>query len=127
MKQARIDEANREKRERDEAERKRTEGTPVTVENFLAWKHKFDEERRLLRKKLGLDTSDKILRPTGKEQFLKDANLATSDIRLIEESGEEVKIDETLFQDFNEFDVGSDEELEGGVVVGDDDEEDSEN
>lgn len=68
----------------------------MTVENFMAWKARFDEETGR-NKRAAVDASSR--RPTGREQFLKDASLSTSDIRLIEESGEELKIDESLYDD----------------------------
>uniref|UniRef100_A0A915K412 RWD domain-containing protein 1 n=1 Tax=Romanomermis culicivorax TaxID=13658 RepID=A0A915K412_ROMCU len=98
----REDEKEARKQKEEEVERKKLEGTAVTIENFMSWKLKFDEEIRQLRLKQGLISStDKNNRPTGREQFLKDADLCTSDIRLIEETGEEIKIDESLFDDLD--------------------------
>jgi len=96
MQQRRIEEENRKKLEEEESERRIFEGTKVTVENFLAWKTRFDEEMGRVKAQV-VDPS--MRRLTGKEQFLKDASLCTSDIRLIEESGEELKIDESLYDD----------------------------
>lgn len=112
MEHKRVEEETQKKVEQDEKDRRRLEGTPVTVESFLAWKARFDEELGR-NKRVVVDAASR--RPTGREQFLKDASLCTSDIRLIEESGEELKIDESLYGDADLDDVaisdeGSDEE-----------------
>lgn len=44
-------ERNRQKREMEAEEKRKTEGTPVTVESFVAWKKKFDAEMALLKLK----------------------------------------------------------------------------
>jgi hypothetical protein len=52
-----------------ERTRRRQAGTPVTMESFIAWKAKFDGERR----RAGLIKEDDAvdeLRPTGKQLFL---------------------------------------------------------
>ena len=61
----------------------RQQGTPVTVESFMEWKIKFEEEMRLLREKDGVIDKD-TTRPTGKELFqtnragMEDALLAAA-------------------------------------------------
>ncbi|XP_054258810.1 RWD domain-containing protein 1 [Macrosteles quadrilineatus] len=106
-----IAEMQEEKRIRDEeeAERKRFEGTRVTVESFLVWKKAFDLEFGIDNKKV-LDEKNKKL--TGRELFLSDKSLNESDLKFLEvEGGEVVKVDESLFQDLDELDI-EDEELE---------------
>ena len=57
------------------------EGTKVTVESFLAWKAKFDEER--LSKKEIVDVKERRL--TGKELFLQNISLNESDLKFLTE------------------------------------------
>ena len=63
--------------------RLRQRGTPVTLESFMEWKIKFEEEIRLLREKDGLKEIG-TTRPTGKELFqtnragMEDALLAAA-------------------------------------------------
>uniref|UniRef100_A0A1B6G4M2 RWD domain-containing protein n=1 Tax=Cuerna arida TaxID=1464854 RepID=A0A1B6G4M2_9HEMI len=90
-------------KDEEEAERKRFEGTRVTVETFLAWKKAFDIEFGLNNKKV-LEEKNKKL--TGKELFLRDKSLNESDLKFLEvEGGEVVKVDESLFQDLDELDI----------------------
>uniref|UniRef100_A0A1B6II37 RWD domain-containing protein n=1 Tax=Homalodisca liturata TaxID=320908 RepID=A0A1B6II37_9HEMI len=90
-------------KDEEEAERKRFEGTRVTVETFLAWKKAFEIELGLNNKKV-LEEKNKKL--TGKELFLRDKSLNESDLKFLEvEGGEVVKVDESLFQDLDELDI----------------------
>lgn len=101
----RMAELKEEKRIRDEeeAERKRFEGTRVTVETFMAWKKFFDIEMGLNIKKVQEEKNRKL---TGKELFLTDISLNESDLKFLEvEGGEVVKVDESLFQDLDELDI----------------------
>lgn len=88
----------RKEREIEEAERKRFEGTRVTVETFMKWKMQFEIEMGIVEKrKLENDTNNKL---TGRELFMTDASLVDSDIASILQAGdtvESVKIDESLF------------------------------
>ena len=59
---------------------RRLEGTKVTVESFMAWKAKFDEER-LSQKEVVV----KEKRLTGKELFLQNIELNESDLQFITE------------------------------------------
>ncbi|VDP10340.1 unnamed protein product [Soboliphyme baturini] len=91
----------------EETETQRVRGTPVTVESFLAWKNRFVEEMTKLRKKqqTAVAISNRL---TGREQFLRDSTLYTSDMKLIAEIGEDVPIDEELFQDLDDIELGDD-------------------
>ncbi|KHJ89125.1 PB1 domain protein [Oesophagostomum dentatum] len=72
-------------------------GTPVTPETFLAWKEKFDKERKALMEKNVKDREAALAgKLTGKQLFLRDATLSLSDVALIEQS---VEIDESLFDE----------------------------
>lgn len=97
-------------KEAEEAERKRFEGTRVTVESFLAWKAKFDAE---FGGKKVQEKDDKDSRKlTGKELFLTDKTLIESDLKFLEDGGDSIKVDESLFQDLEELDLDADEILD---------------
>lgn len=97
-------------KEAEEAERRRFEGTRVTVESFLAWKARFDTE--LGAKKIQ-DREDKETRKlTGRELFLTDKTLNESDLKFLEDGGDSIKVDESLFQDLEELDLDADEVLD---------------
>lgn len=106
---ARIKKNEREelrKREEEEAERKKFEGTRVTVESFLIWKQAFDEEMGYLLKK---DKDEKGKKLTGRELFMQDKSLNESDLKFLEEGGEFVKVDESLFQDLDDLGIDDSE------------------
>ncbi|MCL4123291.1 UNVERIFIED_CONTAM: hypothetical protein GTU68_003601 [Idotea baltica] len=97
------------KRAEEELERKKFEGTRVTVESFLAWKTKFDAKRLIgVEKK---EDDDKNRKLTGKELFLTDATLNVSDLNFLG-TEDEVTVDESLFQDLDDLDLGDDLEDE---------------
>lgn len=97
-------ELEKEKRlkEVEEEERKRFEGTRVTVESFFNWKKAFDEELGINIKQKE-DKDNKKL--TGKELFLQDKTLIDSDLKFLEDNGDSVKVDESLFQDLDDLDL----------------------
>uniref|UniRef100_A0A2K6K1H2 RWD domain-containing protein 1 n=1 Tax=Rhinopithecus bieti TaxID=61621 RepID=A0A2K6K1H2_RHIBE len=78
-------------------------GTPVTIENFLNWKAKFDkrmkEEEQAGKNKL-----------SGKQLFETDHNLDTSDIQFLEDAGNNVEVDESLFQEMDDLELEDDED-----------------
>lgn len=104
-----LEHLERKQRELEESELIKFEGTRVTVETFLTWKHKFDEEMASLRKETcGKELNIKKL--TGRLLFEKDRSLYESDLQFLEEGdlvedvtfgGADVKVDETLFQDLD--------------------------
>lgn len=103
----------RKEREIEEIELKKFEGTRVTVETFMKWRNEFEAELGIAEKRAKENESNRKL--TGRELFLKDQSLLDSDIRFLTENGdsiENVKIDESLFQnlDLDEGDLPSDEE-----------------
>ncbi|OTF71513.1 RRM domain-containing protein [Euroglyphus maynei] len=92
------------KQEIEEMERKKFEGTRVTVETFIAWKMKFDAEMAALAAKNKDLKKDEIGKLTGKEMFLQDKNLIDSDLNFDDvgagdDLDVDVKVDESLFQD----------------------------
>merc|ERR1719378_1379491 len=109
----RKEEEERIKKQKDieeEAEKRRLEGTKVTVESFMAWKAKFDEDR--LAMKAVVKKEDLGL--TGKEIFLSNAAMNTSDVNFDDSAvgdvtgvpgGDSVEVDESLFDDLDDLDV----------------------
>ncbi|XP_041353999.1 RWD domain-containing protein 1-like [Gigantopelta aegis] len=103
------DEKNRREREEEEAEQKRFEGTKVTIENFVAWKTKFDAEMaelKRLRSQTEQQASNKL---SGKEMFLQDATMNESDVQFLKDDTDSVEVDESLFQDMDDLDLDDDE------------------
>ena len=68
-------------------------GTPVTVENFLNWKAKFDAELLEIKKKRMKEEEqagkNKI---SGRQLFETDHNLDTSDIQFLEDAANNVEV-----------------------------------
>lgn len=62
---------------------KRFEGTRVTVETFLSWKLKFEEEMGIAKKREQFEKEGKKL--TGRELFMTDNTLNESDLKFLEE------------------------------------------
>lgn len=106
----RQEEEERKKRELEELERKKFEGTRVTVESFVAWKLKFDTEMQKMKKEVKVDESKRM---TGKEMFLTDKNLIDSDLNFPDGGDDlvsaDVKVDESLFLDEELLDDVDDE------------------
>uniref|UniRef100_A0A1I8NTN3 RWD domain-containing protein n=1 Tax=Stomoxys calcitrans TaxID=35570 RepID=A0A1I8NTN3_STOCA len=122
FKQAKEDERERKLQEAEEAERKRFEGTRVTVETFMKWKTEFEESTGIAAKREKLSDGKKL---TGRELFMRDTTLNDSDIKFLMEAGdsiESVKIDESLFQAIGDIDLDDeDDEDDEDWVPGDDD------
>jgi len=115
IKKEQQDEKERIKQIADEIEKKRLEGTKVTVESFMAWKRKFDEERLALRAKV----KKEVIGLTGKEQFLNNADIDLAPIG--DGEGAEaadgavaaaVEVDESLFEDMDDLDIVGDSDLD---------------
>ncbi|XP_033327646.2 RWD domain-containing protein 1 [Megalopta genalis] len=100
-------------KEEEEAERKKFEGTRVTVETFLSWKEKFDLEMGYTKRREMAEREGKKL--TGKELFMTDKTLDQSDLKFLDD-GDAVKVDESLFQNLDDLEWKDDED--------DDDEDD---
>ncbi|CAE6503278.1 unnamed protein product [Rhizoctonia solani] len=103
-----------------EAEAARTRGTPVTVESFNQWRLKFiaetkviqereeDEKLKTLTAKEREEWKKSKSKPTGRQLFEKNRDLATSDASFIEEGVTSVDItqyDRTAPQDEEETDT----------------------
>lgn len=104
------EEKRRKEKEAEEAEKKAFQGTVVTIENFLAWKATFEQEMSEIRKKRQKEEEqagkNKL---TGKQLFERDHNLDTSDIQFLEDAGNNVEVDESLFQDMEDLDLDEDD------------------
>ncbi|XP_020511452.1 RWD domain-containing protein 1 [Labrus bergylta] len=110
MKNRREEEKERRERELEEAEKVLFQGTVVTIENFLAWKARFELEVDELRKKRQKEEEQGgKLKLTGKQLFETDHNLDTSDIQFLEDGGNSVEVDESLFQDIEDLDLDEDD------------------
>ncbi|KAK5605670.1 RWD domain-containing protein 1 [Crenichthys baileyi] len=109
MKNRREEEKLRKEKEAEEAEKVAFQGTVVTIENFLAWKAKFDLEMAEFRRKKQKE-EEQAGKPklTGKQLFERDHNLDTSDIQFLEDGGNSVEVDESLFQDIEDLDLDED-------------------
>ncbi|XP_078109771.1 RWD domain-containing protein 1 [Sander vitreus] len=109
-KNRREEEARRKEAEAEEAEKVLFQGTVVTIENFLAWKAKFELEMAELRRKRQKE-EEQAGKPklTGKQLFETDHNLDTSDIQFLEDTGNNVEVDESLFQDIEDLDLDEDD------------------
>lgn len=109
------DEKEKRLREEEEAEQKRFEGTLVNPETFYAWKAKFDAEFAHLKAAREKDTG----KLTGREMFMRDKTLIESDLKFLEDSEDskpfddddnvKVEVDEDLFKDVEELDIGDEE------------------
>lgn len=104
-------EAARLKKERDEEEeRKKLEGTKVTIESFLKWKAEFDAERLAAKRSADLKNVNKDNKLNGKELFMTNHTLQDSDIKFLEAAGESVTVDESLFEDLDDLDLDDDDD-----------------
>ncbi|KAL5011060.1 hypothetical protein ScPMuIL_013365 [Solemya velum] len=109
-KRRRREEKERREHEIEEAERKKFEGTKVSVETFLTWKKAFDAEMIDMKKiTTELERSKKL---TGKELFMQDASMNDSDVKFLQSEGDAVEVDESLFQDMDDLDLDIDLEEE---------------
>lgn len=110
IKNRREEELKRKEAEAEEAEKVAFQGTVVTIENFLAWKARFEQEMSELKKKRQKEEEQSgKTKLTGKKLFETDHNLDTSDIQFLEDSGNNVEVDESLFQDIDDLDLDEDD------------------
>ncbi|XP_031632873.1 RWD domain-containing protein 1 [Contarinia nasturtii] len=112
--------AQQKQRELEEAERKKFEGTRVSVETFLKWRNEFERDTGLVEKREKQATK----KLTGRELFMQDKTLNESDLKFLEAAGEpieNVKIDESLFQNLEDLEFGSDDDDDDDYVPGADD------
>lgn len=121
LKREAEEERQRIKELEEEEERKKLEGTKVTIESFLAWKADFDAEMAVMRKEKEAAKKDKN-KKSGRELFMTDKNLVESDIKFLAEAGDEaVTVDESLFQDLDDLDLDDEESDDPDWAPGDSD------
>ncbi|XP_060519455.1 RWD domain-containing protein 1 [Cylas formicarius] len=107
IKKDREEKEARKIKEEEEAERKRFEGTRVTIESFLKWKQQFEEEMGIDKKRELAEKEGRKL--TGRELFMTDNTLNESDLKFLDEI-DRVKVDESLFQDLDDLDLDDEDD-----------------
>ncbi|XP_042301282.1 RWD domain-containing protein 1 [Sceloporus undulatus] len=111
IKTRREEEKKQKEKEAEEAEKHCFHGTPVTIENFLSWKARFDAELlEIKRKRMKEEEQSGKNKLTGKQLFETDHNLDTSDIQFLEEVGNSVEVDESLFQEMDDLELEDEED-----------------
>ncbi|XP_053976805.1 RWD domain-containing protein 1 [Hylaeus anthracinus] len=118
IKLTREESAAKKQKEEEEAERKKFEGTRVTVETFLSWKEKFDQEMGYTKRREIAEREGKKL--TGRELFMTDKTLDQSDLKFLDD-GDAVKVDESLFQNLDDLDLEDDDDDDPDYVHDSDD------
>lgn len=99
------------KRLKEEEERKKFEGTRVSVETFMTWKTKFELDMGITERKEKILAETRKL--TGRELFMQDNTLNESDLKFLMDAGEpieNVRIDESLFQNIEDLELGESED-----------------
>ncbi|XP_029080173.1 RWD domain-containing protein 1 isoform X1 [Monodon monoceros] len=105
------EEKKQKEKEAEEAEKQLFHGTPVTIENFLSWKAKFDAELLEIKKKrMKEEEQAGKNKLSGRQLFETDHNLDTSDIQFLEDAGNNVEVDESLFQEMDDLELEDDED-----------------
>ena len=98
-------------KEAEEAEKQLFDGTPVTIENFLNWKAKFDAELLEIKKKRVKEEEqagrNKL---SGKQLFETDHNLDSSDIQFLEDAGNSVEVDGSLSQEMDNLELDDEDD-----------------
>merc|ERR1719186_360607 len=93
----------------EEEERKKLEGTKVTIESFLAWKAEFDAEMAAKKGVVELTKKEKM-KKNGRELFMTDMTLNDSDVKFLAEAGDvAITVDESLFEDLDDLDLGDED------------------
>merc|ERR1719427_2326091 len=104
-----AEEAIRKQKElEEEEERKKLEGTKVTIESFLAWKAQFDIEMAAKKGVVELTKKEKM-KKSGRELFMTDTTLNDSDVKFLAEAGDvAITVDESLFEDLDDLELDDD-------------------
>ena len=111
IKTRREEEKKQKEKEGKEAEKQLFHGTPVTTENFLNWKAKFDVEPLEIKKKWMKEEEQTGKNELSRRQlFETDHNLDTSDIQSLEDAGNNVEVDESLFQEMDDLELEEDDD-----------------
>mmetsp|Transcript_7560 Transcript_7560/g.10439 ORF Transcript_7560/g.10439 Transcript_7560/m.10439 type:complete len:224 (-) Transcript_7560:138-809(-) len=80
-------------KEEEEIQKRRSEGTPVTIESFAAWKEKFYAKYREEEKRKEEERKKKL---TGRQLFESNLDLVSSEKDFVDE-GEAVEVDWSIF------------------------------
>lgn len=118
-------EKEKKQKEIEAEENKRFDGTPVTMQTFMAWKAKFEAEMlkaKLEQQKQQIDQAapgSKGL--TGREMFESDKTLAESDLNFVEDLDQNQI--EALLQNIEEVDLDDDDGEDFELELDDEDEE----
>uniref|UniRef100_A0A452G1W9 RWD domain-containing protein 1 n=1 Tax=Capra hircus TaxID=9925 RepID=A0A452G1W9_CAPHI len=96
--QEKLNEIKQKEKEAEEAGKQLFHGTPVIIESFLNWKAKFDAELLEIKKKWMKEEEQ-----AGKSKL--NRNLDTSDIQFLEDAGNNVEVDESLFQEMDDLEL----------------------
>ena len=98
-------------KEAEEAEKQLFDGTPVTIENFLNWKAKFDAELLEIKKKRVKEEEQAARNKlSGKQLFETDHNLDSSDIQFLEDAGNSVEVDGSLSQEMDNLELDDEDD-----------------
>jgi len=81
-------------KEEEEIEKKRAQGTPVSLQAFTNWSTKYYAQLEAEKRKEG----EKAKKITGKQMFESNTSLVTSDVSFAEEGESDVNIDWSLFK-----------------------------
>uniref|UniRef100_H0XN58 RWD domain containing 1 n=1 Tax=Otolemur garnettii TaxID=30611 RepID=H0XN58_OTOGA len=107
--QQNLDERKERNKEETEAERQLSCGTPVTTENFLSWKTKFDAELLEIKKKLMKEEEQAGKNKLSRTQFFKtDRDLDTTDLQFLEGARHIVEVDESSFREMDDLELEDD-------------------
>uniref|UniRef100_A0A3Q4N7J5 RWD domain-containing protein 1 n=1 Tax=Neolamprologus brichardi TaxID=32507 RepID=A0A3Q4N7J5_NEOBR len=114
MKNRQEEEKRRKEKEAQEAEKVAFQGTVVTIENFLAWKAKFELEMAELRRK-----RQKEEEQAGKPKLTGTRSFSGNNLFPVKflltpwlssyAAGNNVEVDESLFQDIEDLDLDEDD------------------
>uniref|UniRef100_A0A8C2W5V1 RWD domain-containing protein n=1 Tax=Chinchilla lanigera TaxID=34839 RepID=A0A8C2W5V1_CHILA len=89
-----------------EAEKQLFHGTLVTIEDFLCWEAQFDADLLEIKKKRMKEEEQAGKNKLSSKQLSEtDHNLDTSDLQLLEDAGNSVEVDESLFQEMGDVEL----------------------
>ncbi|NXY90448.1 RWDD1 protein, partial [Alcedo cyanopectus] len=112
IKTRREEEKKQKEREAEEEEKQRFHGTPVTIENFLSWKAKFDAELlEIKRKKMKEEEQAGKNKLSGIFGFWYCVPACMKiNIFLFFAAGNSVEVDESLFQEMDDLELEDEED-----------------
>uniref|UniRef100_A0A8C2V3L4 RWD domain-containing protein n=1 Tax=Chinchilla lanigera TaxID=34839 RepID=A0A8C2V3L4_CHILA len=105
IKTRREEEKKLKEKEAEEAEKQLVHGTPVTIEDSLCWEAQFDADLLEIKKKWMKEEQAGKNKLSGKQLSETDHNLDTSDLQFLEDAGNNVEVDESLFQEMGDVEL----------------------